>query len=39
MPGPDDDDIVIFWINEIAQITRSRCRARRASAQGLQGRV
>ena len=37
--GPDDDDIVVFRINEIAQVTRSRCRARRASARGLRGRV
>ena len=31
MASPDDDDIVIFWINEIAQITGSRGRVRRAS--------
>jgi hypothetical protein len=39
MSGTDDDHIVIFWINEIAQITGSRGRARRSSFARLPGRA
>jgi hypothetical protein len=34
MPRTDDDDIVGFWINEVAQVTQSAGRARRVSFAG-----
>ena len=35
MPRTDDDDIVGFWIDEVAQVTQSASRARRVSFAGL----
>ena len=37
--SPDDEDVVIFGVNEIAQFIRWRCRARRVSARGLRGKA
>ena len=34
--SPNHDNVVVFWINEVAQVTRSRCRVRSVSFGGRQ---